>query len=188
MTSQTTKQVWLQVQLEYEQGTFNSVKELAEKYGIKPNTLNQRIFNQKWREKAAIIHQQVSNEIKEDLIKTFKTEADQWKSKVSKRMEKDWSLIDKSIDEIGENIGPDDIVGYLRGRKLVDDMKRRSLGLSDPSQGLDITSKGQSIGESIVGAVAKLRNSGTAKLDDADFEKIMEAEIVEDVTNSQSLS
>lgn len=179
-----------QLECEYMAGDFKSVSELARKYGIKENTLCVRAKREGWEEKRNQLLQKNSKKITE----AIQNEANLWVNRVKERSLKDWKIIDKSIDELvgiqedaNGNVtlingaDPGAMRSYIQARKLLDDMARRCLGLQDAPKSLDLTSKGQSLGESLLSAISKIRaNGGQSKISSEDVDRILEAEIIDD--------
>lgn len=168
----------LQLRHTYELGQYTSLTDLASQFGIKVHALWARIKRQNWQDGRNKLVQK-SDKIVEKLVET---ESKRWTDKVKERTEKDWNIIDRSIDNIGSEVDPDTMLTSVRARKLLDDMHRRSLGMLEPAQLLDIQSKGQSIGESLVSAIAKLRQEKSAvqvTMEQAD--QLAEYEIVKTV-------
>lgn len=165
------------VRYQYETGNFRSVSELARQYGVKPCTLHARIKTEGWDKKRDQILQKTSLKMEKEAV----NEVDSWLKRVKERTLKDWEIIDRSIDNIGSEIDPETLLPFIRGRKLLDDMHRRAQGIADPTHNVDITSKGQSLGESLVSAIAKVRESESGlKITSQDVDRIIEAEIIED--------
>lgn len=179
-TPKTPKEVLQQVKYEYQAGTYKSVAELAERYGINQFSLHSRIKREKWDEKK----EQILAIAEKNIEKAVLSEANEWINRVKTRSLKDWQIIDSSIDGMVAAAGgvePSDLRSYIQARKVLDDMSRRALGLADPSQNVDITSKGQSIGESLISAIAKLRETeDRPRLTEEDKRRILEAEIIDE--------
>jgi hypothetical protein len=179
--SKHTKETWEKLRLEYFAGTYKTLSELAEKYQVQENSLRSKISQQEWNKQKEEMQSALSNKVKEKLEMEAVDEVKMWIEKVKKRTSADWNIIDRSLDNIGSEVDAEALLPYIRARKLLDDMHRRALGLSEPSQSLDLTSKGQSLGDSLVSAIAKLRaQEDRPKLTDEDKQRILEAEIVDD--------
>lgn len=186
----TSFEVLQKVRYEYEAGTYKSISELAVRYGIDPKSLHGRMKREKWEEernekKRAL--EKLEGKSKEKQIK-------EWLERVHSRSLKDWKIIDKSLDELGgitenelgelvqvQGVDPDAMRAYISARKMLDDMARRALGIAEPTKSLDVTTGGKSFGESLASAIQKVReNLNTPTLSDSEFEKIIDAEIIEE--------
>lgn len=173
----TDVEVLLKVKCEYQAGSYKSVSELASRYGIPIKNLHSRIKREGWDIEKEELQRKVANSLEKKVIR----EANSWENRVEERTLKDWQIIDRSIDNIGEEIDPETLLPFIRGRKILDDMNRRSRGLSDPTHSIDLTSKGQSLGESLVSAIQKAReNPNPIKITSEEVQRIIEADIVEE--------
>lgn len=178
--SKTTKEVWEQVRIDYHLGNWKSLEELANRYTINPNTLRRKVINNEWNLEREKLQSTLLTKV--EVLK--ESEVEEWIKIVKERSKKDWEIIDSSIDGMVDAAGgiePSDLRSYIQARKVLDDMARRALGLADPTHAIDITSKGQSLGESLLSAISKLRESpDKPKLSEEDKQRILEAEIIDD--------
>lgn len=179
-TPTLTREELLKVEYDYLTGNYKSIAELARKYKVKEVTLYARIKREQWDLKRESIVKESDKKIEKGVI----NEAELWLKRVKERSLKDWSIIDQSIDGLVQSTGgvePADLRNYIAARKLLDDMHRRALGLLDAPQSLDITSKGQSLGESLLSAIAKLRqDQSVPKITSEEVDQIIEAEIIDE--------
>lgn len=163
-----------------------SVREVCESYGVNQESeikaVKQRSYLEKWPEERKSYLDSICSE----LLEEKKIEAIEWEKEVSKTSKREWNYISHSVETLvqsGQGIDSDTIAGYARARKTYDDMARRALGLIDPDKRLDITSNGQSIGESLVSALERLRDAPESKgrpvveLTEAEIEYLRTAEI-----------
>jgi hypothetical protein len=176
----TSQEVLIKVRYDYESGNYKSISELAEKYGINQRSLYSRMSREGW----AQVKKEALVKAHHNIKKAVLSEAQKWVDMVKARAKKDFSIIDKSIDDVvssSNGIEASEIRNYTQARKLLDDMARRAYGLSDPVQGVDVISKGQSVGESIISAIEKLRaDSSRPKLTEEDLQRVLEAEIIDE--------
>lgn len=149
---------------DYEIGNFKSVTELAERYGINHDTLHQRIIREDWEKsrlnrlaKLETKMEKIAVNIGEEYLKNTFLRA--------KKYEK---LIDVSIQnrtkkdsEGNPMLDPDDLNSYTLTESRIHDIAKSALRIPD-AKAIDITTKGESLGESLVQAIAKLRDNKTA--------------------------
>lgn len=151
------------IKLDYIKGK-GSVREIAESYGVangSTKTVLMRAFKEKWKKQ----REQYLASVSEKGLKEAETEVDEWLRTVKSDSKQEWKYITESIRslvESGQGVDSDTMVQYMRARKLIDDMHRRSLGLRDT---VDVTSGGQSLSESIVSAIDKLRQDPSKIVD-----------------------
>lgn len=169
----TTRETWDKVRREYELGTFKSIRELGERYGIHHESLKTRAMRERWKEKRELLLTELNETIQKEMV----SETEEWLKRVKARGRKDWEIVDKSVDGLGGEVDPDSMSGYMRSRKIIDDMVRRSLGLRDE---MDVTSGGKPIGESLVSALKSLREQkDIPTITSEDVSTIIHAEIVD---------
>lgn len=156
-----------------------SVRQIAEKYGADFDPLRVRASKEGWtQEREKYLESLSRNSLKRD-----QNRASEWEDLVFNTSKEDFLLITESIRQLkesGQGIDSEHIGGYARARKLLDDMARRSLGLTEPVSRVDVTSGGKSIGENLVEAISALRGAAVPKLEDSEVQRILEAEIVEE--------
>lgn len=169
--AKTSQEVLEQCKYDYVNSNFKSVYELARTYSINKDSLHGRINRENWED----LRQKKLTELKR---KSDKVGVNVWVDRVKARSEKDWEIIDRSIDNIGSEVDPDTMLTSVKARKILDDMVRRAYGLSDS---LDLKSGGQSLGESFASALQKLRETDKSPpLTSSDCDRILEAEIVDE--------
>lgn len=169
--AKTSQAVLDQVKFSYMSGDFKNISELAVRFGLNNKTLHSRIDREEWEKEREEYLRSIQK-------KAVKVGVDSWVEMVKDRSKKDWDIIDRSIDNIGSEVDPDTMLTSVKARKILDDMVRRSYGLSDS---LDVRSGGQSIGESLVSALQKLRETDkTPPLTNEEVDRIIEAEIIDE--------
>lgn len=183
--SKTTKEVWEQVKQDYFTGNWKTIAELAERYFINPDTLKSRIHHHKWNQEKFAMQRTLSNKveaIKEDLAKSYLKRAYERTIRYEK-------IIDVSQENFGSKaadgtplLDPEAINDYTLAETRIHELAKSALRIPDVKKDLDLTSKGQSIGESLVSAIYSLRENAESvpTLTDEDFKRVMEAEIVDD--------
>ncbi len=178
-----TKEHWERVRVDFDTGNYKTISELACRHGMTRKDLDNRMYNERWNDKREIKYKEVLgnvSKIKEDLASAYLKRA-------AKRFERYEKLIDVSQEQLGSRdakgnpvLDPDSIGTYTMAEARVHEMMKSALRIPDVKN-LDITSKGQSIGESIAGAIEKLRNDPNRPVHSLEDEQMLiEAEIVED--------
>lgn len=182
--SRTTKEVWDKIQLDYFAGNFRTLKELASKYDLPERSVRNKICHNSWNrlkeERQRALLSKV-NEIKE-------SEAEKYLKSTLKRVFRYEKIIDASLDNLGSKtsdgtplLDPEAINDYTIAEQRIHALGKSALMIPDASRNVDITSKGQSLGESLVSAIAKVRESESGlKITSQDVDRIIEAEIIED--------
>lgn len=179
----TSRSTWDSIKREFELGSYLSLQELSDKYKVNPVTLRTRMFREKWNQKQRTLQNKVELVIENKLLK----EANEVKSYLAssferaKRYEK---IADASIAQAATNeegiplVDPSMLDEVTRSLLRLHELAKSSLRL--PSVEMDIKSNGQSLGESFVQAIAKLRESKDApRLNSSDLSKALDADIVE---------
>lgn len=181
MVALVQKSVWDQVRDDYDQGNYKTLVELAERHGVKPKDVFNRVqrsWKQELEERKAIVSRNV-DALKEDLAKDYLSST----FKRAKRYEK---LIDLSQEQLAAASGveglpildPDALLAYSKVEATVHGIAKSALRISDK---VDLTTGGQTIGDSFVTAIQKLReDANTPKLTSAQIDSVLEAEIIPD--------
>lgn len=182
--AKTDQSVLDRCQFDYEIGNFKSISELARRYGIHEKTLHARIVREDW-EKSRL---ERLSKIESKIVKKTEDIALEYLSDTFIRTKRYQKLIDVSIqnrtkkDENGDPmLDPDDLNTYTLTEARLHEMAKSALRIPD-AKAIDITSKGQSLGESFTSALAKLRkeNAGkTHELTPEDVKRLSEADIVD---------
>lgn len=178
-----THETWLKVRCDYEAGNYTSQQELAERYGINAQTLRNRIINQKWNQ----IKQESERLLLDRVGEIKESEAEKYLKRTAKRMLRYEKIIDVSQKQLANDVengipimDSEALNDYTLAESRIHEIAKSALRIPDVRQGIDITSKGQSLGESLVSAIAKLRdNQELPVLSDSEKQKIREADIVE---------
>lgn len=176
-TSPKTNQIDLErCKIDYVNSNWKSITELSRRYNIKRSSLDTRIINEKWED------ERQSNLVK--LRKTFEQKkvniGEEYLKKTFLRAEKWTNLIDKSLEQSAELLEPDQLNQLSLVEARTHELAKSALRISDHKT-LDVTSKGQSIGESIFSALDKIRATDkTPELTEADCDRILECEIVDE--------
>lgn len=174
------------IKSEYIQG-HGSVREICDKYLVgETRAIEVRASKEKWTQ----LREKHLNQVCEKSTEIALSEAQEWQKMVINRSKKDWKFIDKSIDLLCaedstgnplSGIDPDAIAGYYRARKLMDDMARRAMGLSDVN--LDIKSGGKSLSESMADALEKLhalKSQDSKPLSPQEIDLVVNCEIIKE--------
>ena len=177
-----TKETWLKVRTEFEAGTYTSLVELAHKYGIHWKTMESRMRLEGWRERKQVLLSKVNAKVQEKVV----GRVEQYLSRLTLRAEKYEKMLDASIaqqSQTNEGIpqcDADQLDVLTRAELRVVEMNKVGLRLAPPS--VDITSKGLSVGESIVTAIQKLRDNPSAivPVSSADVDRVLEMEVVDE--------
>lgn len=181
----TTKLVWFKVRMEYEEGSYKSVRELGDKYGINENTLHSRIRTEKWREKKEKILVKAQARVEMKVLSELEFKNSYLKNSFlrAKGYEK---LIDVSKENLGSKtsdgtpvLDPEAIEAYTRSELRIHELAKSALRISDKAE-VDIKSGGVSIGESFLQAITKLRESNLPKLTEEDLKAVLEMEVIPD--------
>lgn len=183
MEAKTSQAILDQCRYDYETGNFKSVYELAERYGINKNTLHQRVIREKWEE----LRLKKVKEIESKLEKKALSVGEEYLLNTFKRAKRYEKIIDSSMENLGSKdaegnplLDPDAINTFTLAETRIHELAKSALRIPD-IRNLDVTSKGQSLGESLVSAIQKLRETDkTPPLTSADCDRILEAEIVDD--------
>ncbi len=131
---------WKKVKIAYQKGE-GSCRELAEKFGLSEDSVQNKCKRAKWRKEKAIIDQKVTEKVTEKIVDA----ATKWVDDTLKRAERYRGDIDASREQCGTTpdgkalMDPDVMRDYATVELKMDDMARRSLGLSDAAQKVDIT-------------------------------------------------
>lgn len=168
---------------DYVNGLCKSIAELAVKYGINENTLNSRICREKWQQLRESKIKQLEAKIE---VKT-QSLGEIYLENTIRRMKRYEKIIEVSQEQLSSKnedgipvLTPDDINTYTLSEQRINAMSMSAHRIPVATS-VDVTTKGQSIGESLVTAIAKLRNSG--KCIDITMEQakqISQLEVIED--------
>ncbi|MEO7397154.1 MAG: hypothetical protein ABIW84_01170, partial [Ilumatobacteraceae bacterium] len=160
----TSQDVWMKCRMEYESGAFTSVKELSEKHGINYKTLFTRIDRDGWRKRREEILSKAQSKVEVKAV----NQGLEYLQKTFLRSEKYEKILETSMEKLASKtedgtpiLDPDAIDSYTRSASRIHALALSALRIPAAVQ-VDVTSKGLSVGESIVTAIAKLRDSGTA--------------------------
>lgn len=172
---------WIQCRTSYERGDFKSVRELGERFGIKEFTLHSRINREGWKEKKEQLLAKVQSTLEKQVVKEL-TEQESYLKRSYLRQQRYEKIIDASLSQLAttpEGIPmaePSDIDCLTRSENRIAELSRIALRIPVLSS-LDVITGGQSLGESFVQAIAKLRASEAPKLTEEDLQKALEAEV-----------
>lgn len=176
-SDKTPQSVLDKCRYDYQIGNFKTIEELASRYGMNSVTLHGRMRREGWKEE----RERKLMEVEAKLCENALSEADSWLKTIRETTKKDLKILSSRLnlnEEQIKNLDYEELTALIRTKKVVDDMARRSLGLSDS---IDVTSKGQSLGESLVSAIQRLREDpNRPKLSEDDKRAILEAEIVDE--------
>lgn len=182
--SKTTKEVWQQVRIDYDTGNWKTIRELGERYNINPRTLATKIYNDRWNIEKSEKEKELLNKVKQ----VKETEAEKYLKNTFKRVLRYETIIDASLDNLGSKdekgtplLDPEAINDYTIAEQRVHAIARSALRIPDAPQNVDITSKGQSIGESLLSAISRFReDKSLPELTEEQVEQIIEAEIIDE--------
>lgn len=179
MVALVERSTWEEARKEYEIGNYKTLKELAERCKVDYQCLRQRIYTERWKDALLTRNDKVlqsMQEVKEDL-------ASQYLSRTFKRAEKYEKMIEASqamqstTNEGVPLLDVDAIVAYSKAELNIHALAKSALRISDK---VDVTSGGQSIGDSFVTAIQKLReDANTPKLTSEQVTQVIEAEIID---------
>lgn len=176
-----SRSTWVALKAEFNSGSYISLELLAKKHGILPSTLRSRMVREKWNDQQRALQHKVEQVIQERVLTLAEKQSD-YLFRLSKRGEKYERIIDASMETLGSKdangtplLDPEAIDQYTRSENRIMELNRVAYKIAPLSQ-LDITSKGASLGDSFVSAIAKLRaDSQAPKLNDSDVSKILDA-------------
>lgn len=176
MSPRTSRAVWDKVRSEFECGTYESLKGLAEKYSITPVNLRTKIYREKWSLKRATVEHKIAQKVEEKVV----SEAEDYLSSLKSRVKRYQKMIDVSQEHSGSMtsegiplLDPETIDTYTKSEGRLQAMGAFAHRI--PAQTvLDVTSKG----ESFLSILQRLRADPKAiTLSPADVEVIANSEI-----------
>lgn len=173
MVAPTTPIVdWCRIKADYVAG--NRVRELSKRYGVKSQTIQQRVFREKW----IVKRQEVQNLVVKNAAATIAARAREWTDAQFSRMIRFRASVSQSLMEVsGDGFNTKDrpvsLDQLTKAEMRIDDMGRRALGLVDPKC-LDITSGGMPLGAfgDALQEVRKIIQAGGASARTIDVEEI----------------
>ncbi len=162
-----------------------SYRELGEKYGVKPNTIEKRARNEKWDKTAS----EIIRRSQEKAIESISTKAAKHMEEVLGQS-KEWRReIDKlKVAICGNSSKSMNISTVALAIKRLDDVERRAMGLHDPKpvqiDNVNVTLSSMELQARLLErlqAMQVLKSEG--KLDNLslDFEKIKNAKIIRNI-------
>lgn len=181
----TPQSVLDKCRFDYEMGNWKSLRELAERYSINPKTLQGRIVREKWEEsrkaKLSALESKL-DETKEVLVRNYLEGTFKRARRYEKLIDSAQKKLNLGVDDEGlPVIPPDTLNTYTLMEARIHELCRKTLGIADPTQSVDVTSKGQSIGESLLSAIQKVReNPEKYQLSKEEEQRIIEAEIIDE--------
>lgn len=179
MVALVEKSVWDKVKEDYELGKYKTLRELAERHGVSYQHLRNRSIDNGW--KAQVMArtnkiQQVIEEKKVDLVSDYLSRTYKRSLKYEKMIDRSQEMLSTSNDGT-PLLDVDAIVAYSKAELNIHALAKSALRISDK---VDVISGGQSIGDSFVTAIAKLReDANTPKLTSEQVTQVIEAEIVD---------
>lgn len=175
--AKTSQAVLHQVKSSYLAGEFKSIRELADQYSLNPKTLQSRIVRESWLEQ----RESKLREIESKMVKRVVNVGEEYLLNTFKRAKRYESIIDKALDQACDLVDPEQLNQLSLVEARTHALAKSALRIADVSS-VDVTSKGQSLGESWVSAIQKLRDSEQSepKLGEKELGKILEAEIVDE--------
>lgn len=179
-----SKDQWLKVQLDYKSGNYKSISELAERYSIKVDTLIKAVKRSGWKDE----RDKTLLELSENVHKKTINEGEKYLKESFQRVKRYEKILDLSQDQLGSKssdgtplLDPEAIQDYVLTETRLHTWGKSCLMIPDASRSIDLTSKGQSLGESFASALNKLReDKSIPKISSQDVDRILEAEIVDD--------
>lgn len=176
-------ETWRKVKAEFQAGSYLSLKALAKKYGINPITLNTRMNREKWNEEQRSLQNKVEAVIERKVLKEVDLASD-YLAKSFERTKRYEKLVDASQEYFGSKtadgtalLDPDALDSYSKTESRIHEWAKSCLRIIPVSQ-VDHTSNGESLGQSFISAIAKLRgNPESPKLSDQDLGRVLEAEV-----------
>ncbi len=183
MTLVVDPAVVAKIKSDYILGKGRSIRETSESLGVKDanqiKALSVRATTEKW----STLRQRHLELLVQKPIEQAENQALVWQNKVFKASERDLEAINLSlstrIDPV-KGIDGAQLGEYVRARKLVDDMARRSLGLSDPVQGHTVEMSGQPMQQFILNVLQVVGDglaSGKISSKDIDVDALAKTEI-----------
>lgn len=183
-SQKTSREAWTKLKAQFHSGSYKSLNELAIHYGVNPKTLRSRMVREKWNDQQRALQSKVEQVIERKLVKEVSA-VDSYLASTFKRALKYERILDASMENLGSKdvngtplLDPDAIDSYTRSEGRIHELAKSALRLA-PLCSLDVTSKGQSLGDSFASAIEKLRVSSAPKLGDDDLKRVLEAEIEE---------
>ena len=180
MVALIEKGTWDKVKEDYELGKYKTLKELSERHGVSYQHLRNRIVDNGWKE--ALMER--SNKIQREIEETKVDLASEYLKNTFKRSLKYEKMIDRSQEMLSTSndgtplLDVDAIVAYSKAELNIHALAKSALRISDK---VDVTTGGQSIGDSFVTAIQKLRESkDTPVLTSEQVTAVIEAEIIPD--------
>lgn len=159
----TDKSTLALIQFDYVNGSFKSIKELATRYGVHENTLFQRINRENWEE----LRLKKLKELEQRIGEKAQSIGETYLKNVFARAKKYEQIIDASQSQLAANdcgvplMDCEAINDYTLAEQRIHEMAKSALRIPS-TVSMDVTSKGQSLGESLVSAIQKLRSENTA--------------------------
>jgi len=124
---------WTKLKQQYLQGGL-SIAELAKQHGINRRTLAVRATKDGWWKKRQQLHENVEAKMLATAVKGIEARASAWADEQFARCMKLREKITESMDQIGGPIDPLALDQLTKAEMRVDDMGRRSLGMTDPKK------------------------------------------------------
>lgn len=182
----TSKETWVKIEGCYMAGSFLSIRELGDRFGVHEKTLQSRILREDWKSKREALLSKVELKIEQKTLKAV-DKAQEYLSNSFLRAKKYEALIEASIAQNATNergvaiVAPSDLDAYSRSELRIHELALSALRIPR-TVALDVTSKGLSVGESIVTAIEKLRANPTQIVDITAEEvaRIAEMEVIPD--------
>lgn len=169
-STETMTERWLKARIEFESGQGN-LKELAKRHNLSYFAILKRAERQQWRRIGLTVSSKVA--------KAIESKADLWVNQTVERGFRYRSDIDATRSQSGSDasgnalLEPADIRTLAQAESVIDSMARRSLGLAER---VDITTNGESLGDSFISAISKLRaDPSTPVLSSEDVSRVIDA-------------
>jgi len=180
----TDKATLALVQTDYINGQFKTIRELASRYGMHENTLLWRAKKENWEDLRLLKIKELQDRVGEKAQSIGET----YLKNTFARMKRYEKLIDVSQDNLGARdtdgnplLDPDAINSYTLSEQRINAIAMAALRIPAISS-TDVTSKGQSVGDSIVSALERLRSNGSKPvvITEEQIEQIADYEVVPD--------
>lgn len=170
--------IWLEIKTCYQNGE-GTLHELAERFQVGKKAVEMRCYREGWKREM----KEICRSVKENVVALATNEATRWVSETIKRSYRYRKDIDSARNQCGTDssgnplLEPSDLKDFSAVENTVDQMARRSLGLTDK---VDLTTGGKDLGSSFISALEKIRaDASRPKLTDTDLKNVLNAEIVD---------
>lgn len=179
-----SKETLYEIECRYKSGDYKSVADLSRIYSIPYQALYAIIKRNEWDKQMEELREKAQRNIEKKVL----SEGEKYLKESFARVKRYEKMLDLSQDQLGAKssdgtplLDPEAIQDYVLTETRLHTWGKSCLMIPDASRSVDITSKGQSLGESLVSAIQKAReNPNPIKITSEEVQRIIEADIVEE--------